>query len=70
VWVIVLNLAALGQSSCTCRYFVKNRTCKHVLGMQIPLKLVKVPDEAKHIPLGQKRKRDGPEKEKRALMIQ
>jgi len=45
------------ESSCTCVYFFKNRSCKPVVGMKIRLKLETVPEAAKCIPLGQKRER-------------
>ena len=70
LWVIVIFPKRLEDSTCTCPYFSKKTICKHVLGMQIRMKLITVPEEAKQIPLGQKRKRGRPSKSKRALLFQ
>ena len=56
--------------SCTCPAFCKRNVCKHILGMRIRQKSVTVPEEAKGIPLGQKRKRGRPARAKRALLTQ
>ena len=51
IWVVAIN-----SLSYSCFPFLKRGNCKHVLNMQIPLKLVTVPSEAKWELLGQKRK--------------
>lgn len=55
---------------CTCPFFTKKNQCKHSLGMRIKRKEVVVPQEAKNIPLGQRRKRGRPSKAKQALLVQ
>jgi len=60
VWVIKFYPDALEKCSCSCPYFLKHTICIHELGMKIRLKLVDVPQEAKVIPLGPKRKRGRP----------
>ena len=71
LWVITITDEGAAESSlCSCPYFLKNNTCKHVLGMLIRLKVVQAPDAAKCIPLGQKRKRGRPAKAKRVLLVQ
>lgn len=70
IWIITIVYNNLNESACTCPYFLKHLQCKHVLGMKIRLKLVDVPNEAKLIPLGQKRKRGRPAKSKKALILQ
>ncbi len=56
--------------TCNCPSGLKKPSCKHVLGIRILLKKVKVPDEAKNIPIGAKRKRGRPAKAKKALLHQ
>ena len=58
------------KEGCTCSMYLKVNVCKHHLGMEIRLKMVDVPAEAKVIPLGQKRKRGRPSKARKALIIQ
>lgn len=71
VWVIHIGDQNLENSSCTCPVFLKQLTCKHVLGMLIRLGLCSnVPEEAKNVPIGQKRKRGRPAKAKKALIVQ
>lgn len=53
---------------CSCPIFTKKNQCKHSIGMLIKRKEVDVPEEAKNIPLGQKRKRGRPSKAKKALL--
>lgn len=55
--------------TCSCPYFTKKNQCKHSVGMLIKRKEVEVPEEAKNIPLGQKRKRGRPSKAKKALLV-
>ena len=55
--------------TCTCPFFTKKNQCKHSVGMRIRRKEVDVPQEAKTVPLGQKRKRGRPSKAKKALLI-
>lgn len=55
---------------CHCRNFFKEFICEHVIGIALRLKIVSAPNEAKIIPLGQKRKRGRPAKSKLALVVQ
>lgn len=55
---------------CTCKEYLKNYICTHIVGISIRMKYVIVPDEAKNIPIGQKRKRGRPALAKAALVIQ
>ena len=50
--------------------FFKRVVCKHIIGVSIRLGLTQAPLEAKSVPLGQKRKRGRPSKEKPALVRQ
>jgi len=70
IWVVTVLDDVPKTSSCTCPAFAKKSLCKHSLGMKIRQKLVTLPEEAKGIPLGQKRKRGRPARAKRALLIQ
>ena len=70
IWTISINEQDTNDFDCTCPHFLKKHICKHTLGMQIRLKLVNAPPEAKTIPLGQKRKRGRPAKAKQALLVQ
>lgn len=63
VWVIEKKY---DDFVCSCPSFIKNCKCKHVLR----LKMVNVPQEAKTIPLGNKRERGRPAKAKKALIVQ
>lgn len=69
IWTIFIKYDNLDESSCTCLYFMKNLTCKHVLGMKIKLNLVTVPNEVKPILVGQKRKRGRPLKTSKAIIV-
>lgn len=69
IWTVKLNRNDIHDSNCTCPHFLKHTSCKHTLGMQIRLKLVIPPAEAKPAPLGPKRKRGRPTKAKCALLI-
>ena len=71
MYVISINRDTTTNSSCSFPFFLKNLTCKHVLGMLIRLKLVGVPVvEAKNVPLDQRRKRGRPTRTKKALLAQ
>ena len=70
-WVITIFDEGTADSSlCSCPYFLKNNICKHALGMLLQLKVVQALEDAKRIPLGQKRKRGKPAKAKRAFLVQ
>lgn len=58
------------DGKCDCATFFKTYTCEHVIGISLRMKFIKAPDEAKVIPLGQKRKRGRPAKAKGALVVQ
>lgn len=56
--------------TCNCPVFLKNYICKHVVGIAIRKNLIAVPNEAKNVPIGQKRKRGRPAKSRKALLVQ
>jgi uncharacterized Zn finger protein len=58
------------KSKCNCPAFLKNYTCKHVVGMAIRLKYCKPPSAVETMPIGEKRKRGRPAKAKPALLVQ
>lgn len=58
------------EGNCSCKDFFKNFICQHVIGISLRMKYVIAPDEAKNIPLGQKRKRGRPALAKAALVLQ
>lgn len=58
------------EGKCDCSAFFKVYMCEHVLGISLRMKFVVAPDEAKSLPLGQKRKRGRPARAKAALVIQ
>lgn len=60
----------LKRGRCTCRDFMKEFICLHIVGMAIRLKLIKPPAEAKNIAIGSKRKPGRPSKAKKALVLQ
>jgi len=68
--MISFNCANLHASNCTCNFFKKSYTCKHIVGIAILTKILQVPPEAKNIPIGTKRKRGRPAKAKKALVVQ
>ena len=57
------------NAKCSCPIFMKKYICKHIVGMAILKNLVEVPDEAKTVPLGQKRKRGRPARVTKAILI-
>jgi hypothetical protein len=68
-WVISVPKSG-ENTSCSCRHFQKKGVCKHALGMLIRLQKIDVPNHAKSVPFGQKRKRGRPSKARPALIIQ
>ena len=58
IWLVIFSGDDWKNGSCTCPVFLKSYICKHLLGIAIFKKLLIVPDIAKAIPIGQKRKRD------------
>jgi len=70
IYKIDVNTEQWEDSSCSCIYFMKNYTCKHIIAVANKLKLNVMPDNAKQIPLGMKRKRGAPSKTKTALFVQ
>ena len=69
-WMVTVPVSDDEEFSCTCPAYTKHCICKHVLGLKIRQKSICVPNEAKQIPLGQKRKRGRPTMAKRALLVQ
>lgn len=58
------------KGKCTCRDYMKEFICSHIVGMAIRLKLTKTPTEAKTLEIGSKRKPGRPSKAKKALVVQ
>lgn len=58
------------DGKCSCKDYFKNFICQHIIGVSLRMKYVIAPDEAKNIPLGQKRKRGRPALAKAALVLQ
>lgn len=58
------------EGKCDCSDFFKIYMCVHILGISLRMKFVIAPDEAKALPLGQKRKRGRPALAKAALVVQ
>ena len=56
--------------TCSCRMFIKRNLCKHVYGLGSFWGLVELPEAAKSLPIGLKRKRGRPCQAKRALQRQ
>ena len=62
VWKIIFNKDDYLQSTCTCRPFLKDYMCKHILGLAIQHRLVTVPPQTLNVPLDQKPRRGRPKK--------
>lgn len=58
------------SSTCSCSGFQKDYMCKHIVGLAYRYKLCDISDDAKHITIGQKRKRGRIPKTKKALLRQ
>jgi hypothetical protein len=63
------------DSTCTCTAFYKRNKCKHIIGILArkdlyPNSELTIPQEAKNIPIGQKKGRDRPALAKPALVRQ
>lgn len=58
------------EGKCSCRDYFKHFICQHIVGVSLRMKYVVAPDEAKNIPLGQKRKRGRVALAKAALVLQ
>jgi hypothetical protein len=72
VWSVTLPTDRLKWSEgvYNCPAFFKKFMCKHVVGMAIRLKYCRPPPAAKDVQIGEKRRRGGPAKSKKALLIQ
>jgi hypothetical protein len=72
MWCIVTEDSNWKLGKCSCPFFSKNYKCKHLIAISSALKLDNciIPQNAKNIPLGQKRKRGAPTKAKKALIVQ
>jgi hypothetical protein len=65
------EVRVVGESyTCSCKFFKKEFTCKHVVGAQIREKGLQVPIEAKTIPMGHKRTRGRVSRARSALQRQ
>jgi len=69
VWVVRMNTKNWLDGRCTCKNYLKQYMCKHLLGLAIRLKLTTPPPAAKQIPIGQKRKRGRPSLAAMALIV-
>lgn len=58
------------EGKCSCKDYFKNFICEHIVGVSLRMKYVQAPDEAKNIPLGQKRKRGRIALAKASLVLQ
>ena len=73
IWSISLNqIDDWRKGTCSCPYHQKNNKCKHLCALSSVMKIEDsiIPETAKQIGLGQKRKRGAPGKAKKALIIQ
>ena len=70
IWVTTLNREEFRKSSCTCPSYLTNFLCKHIIGIAALQKIVKIPSQAKSVPMGLKPKRGRPTKTKKALQHQ
>ncbi len=57
-------------STCSCPSFLRIYICCHIIGLASRYKLITIPDDAKAVPLGAKRKRGRIAGMKRALVVQ
>ena len=58
------------EGKCSCPAFQKNYICKHLIGLASRLKLLTIPDVAKNLDIGAKRKRGRPALARKALEYQ
>ena len=69
MWQVEFNDSNWKNSVCSCPIFPKQKISKHIIGIAIICKQFSVPDEAKTVPLGEKRKRGRPGKAGKALIV-
>ena len=71
IWLVTLpnDGENLRHGSCTCPIFLKEFSCKHLVGLAIRLKQTTPPTAARCIPIGHKRRRGRPKKATKALLI-
>jgi len=68
MWIVQMPIDDWENATCTCPMFSKNYICKHTLGIAIQLKkFAVVVEEAKSVPIGEKRKRGRPKLAKALL---
>ena len=70
IWVVSNLSSDMFSATSTCPFYLKNDSCKHILGLAIRLKYCEPPVQAKKGPLGTKRKRGRPALAKKALLTQ
>jgi hypothetical protein len=70
LWYLEMTDDDWEKATCTCPIFLKQYVCKHILGIAIRLKMYSIPDVAKSVPIGEKRKRGRPALAKKALLRQ
>lgn len=58
------------QATCTCPVFQKQFICKHVIGIAVRKHQVEIPEVARNVQIGAKRKRGRPAKGKKAHLRQ
>ena len=68
--MVKFNCNEWKKSRCSCPVCLKERICKHVVGLAVKEGLYELRPEAKDIPIGQKRQRGRPTKAKKALLTQ
>ena len=64
------NETSWKEARCSSPTFQKNYIYKHIIGIAARLKLVTIPNLAKNVPIGEKRKRGRPTLARKALEIQ
>ena len=70
IWCTKLNRDDFRKSTCTCPSYFKHYICKHIIGIAAIEKLIKIPCQAKSLPIGAKPKPGRPPAAKKALQLQ
>ena len=64
------NKSDVHRMWCTCPSWLKKKLCKHVIALSATLRIIEIPEVARRVPIGQKRKRGRPSLAAPALVPQ
>lgn len=68
LWMLKFQPNSWEESICSCPFFLKSYSCKHIVGLASKLNLFELSAKAKTVPLGERRNRGRPAKCSKTLL--